>query len=295
MKQRKQHRQRAPADPAESSGLSEAYEGLMRVVNTVRPHLPVLGAVGGGLLLVVVIAVSVVAARGAKIARGHAELGEATTADEMLDIAERYAKLPPGEAASFRAAQQLLIEGRCDQACTRFSLFCSEYPQSRDFVRARLGEAYGLEGDEKLPQAGKAFVGVARDLAVEPELIAEAYVGAARCARSQGLLAEARKWYEAAVSSGSEGRYRDGALEELKELAVADSEGSKPAPDDAVEDTTASEDAEAEAGADAAEDAATKQDGGGAGDGEAQSDKTETTSEGGDKRASKAPAPAAAE
>ena len=302
MKQRKQQRQRATTDSMEATGLPVVYEALMRVGNTVRPHLPVLGAVGGGLLLVAVIALSVVTARGAKIARGYAELGEATTADEMLEIAERYVKLPPGEAAAFRAAQQLLIEGRCDQACTRFSLFCREYPQSRDFVRARLGEAYGLEGDEKLIQAGKAFVEfveLARELADDPELIAEAYVGAGRCAHSQGMLAEARKWYEAAVSSGSEGRYKDAALDELKELAVAPAEDARAATEVAAEDATASgdteEDAKPEAESDAAEGAAQKLEGAEGKDVGAKGEKTEAAPGGDDKAAAKPPPAPAAE
>lgn len=292
MKQRKQHKQ-VSEDFAATTDLPAVYKGVLCAAGAIRPHLPVVGAVGGGLLLVVVVAVSVVAARGSKIARGYAQLGEATTADELLDIAVQYEKLPPGEAAAFRAAQQLLVEGRCDQASTRFSLFCREYPRSRDLVRARLGEAYGLEGDEKLVQAGKAFVAVARELANDPELIAEAYMGAARCAQSQGMLAEARKWLDAAVSSGSEGHFRDTALGELKELAVVESRGGEPV-DAALagDEAAAPENVEGGKGTPAEEEAKPKEDVGASGDSETKAPEAGAASEGADKAAAKAPTPA---
>lgn len=210
---------------AQAQGLFDAF------VAWVRPRLFVLSWTLCGLAVAVIVAAAMVTSRNARLARGFADLAKAETTDELVRLAKENAGTLCGEQAVFALAQKYLSAGECAQAATRFSLFCTEYPQSGSVLRARLGEAYALEGDKKAPQAEKAFLAVATEATTRGEMAtaAEASLGAGRCAKVQGKLAEARKWYQQAVSSGAKDRSAAAAMEAMKALDVAEKAGAKAA------------------------------------------------------------------
>ncbi len=163
-----------------------------------------------------------------RIAAGFAALDTAAGVDDYLEIASKYAGTLPGEQAAFRAGRAFLDDKKFDRAASQFRLFLKDYPKSRLAGRAKIGLAYALEGEEKWTDAEKAFIEAATSL-TGAENIAEAYLGAGRCAEAGSRLAQAVKWYEAAVAAGDTGYFRKTALDALKavKLRRASSKPSK--------------------------------------------------------------------
>jgi len=192
----------------------ETLELLARL----KPHARAIGI--GTLLLVAAIIGTILflTNRRASLADGYAALQTASSTDALKALAAKYKDTAVGEQAAFALAKHLFDTGVFDEAASRFQLFCIAYPASTLSGRAKLGLAYAMESAGKQGPAEKKFADFAKEIGT-PELSAEGYVGAARCAQAQNKPAEAEKWYKAAVSAGSSGIYKYQALEALKGLA----------------------------------------------------------------------------
>jgi len=154
-----------------------------------------------------------------RISEGFAALDTASGTDDYLEAASTYAGLLPGELAAYQAGRSFLEAHKYERAKSQFQLFLKDYPRSRLAGAARLGLAYADEGRKKWLDAEKLFVEAAKAV-TGAENIAEAYLGAGRCAEAGGRLAQAVKWYEAAVAAGAEGYFRQAALDALKEIKL---------------------------------------------------------------------------
>ncbi len=187
----------------------------------IRPRLKSWGMSAAVIVILAVALASWKVRASRRTAAGLAALDSAGDYEELTRVAREYGDLPPGVQAAFRAARQLLLDGKYDRASKEFSTFVQSHPDSSLLLGARLGMAYALEGMGKSIDAEKAFLEVART-APEPEVRAEAYVGAARCARALGKTAEAKRHCEAAVSAGPRGYYRKVALDSLTALKAAE-------------------------------------------------------------------------
>ncbi|NOY80938.1 MAG: hypothetical protein GXP31_08015 [Kiritimatiellaeota bacterium] len=186
----------------------------------IRPRLKSWG-LSFAVMVVLAVALASWKVRAARrTAAGFAALDKAADYEELARVAREYGDLPPGVQAAFRAARQLLLDEKFDRAFKEFSAFIQDHPESSLLSAARLGMAYALEGAGKSVDAEKVFLEVARS-ASDAEVQAEAYVGAARCARALGKTAEAKRHCEAAISAGARGYYRKAALESLTALKAA--------------------------------------------------------------------------
>ena len=173
-------------------------------------------AVALGLLVLVLILVAVwQAQRADRLASGYAAIKAAGTAEKLGAVAKEYSGSVIAAQATFAQAKRLFDDGKFDQAASRFSVFCRDFPRDPLVIQASLGEAYALEAGGKAPIAEKKFAEIAKSVK-DLDLMADAYLAAGRCAESQGKAKEAEAWYKSAVSSGVSGALKDKALSALK-------------------------------------------------------------------------------
>jgi len=201
-----------------------AHRFLMKVLawwNTaIRPRFSLILLI---FLLVVVAGLSAIyhsTQRQSRVAAGFAAIQDANNSTELLDLAKRHAGTSVGAVASLAAAKALFGEGKYDQASNQYESFCRDYSSSPQLLAGQLGKAYALEAARKLAPAEKNFIAIAES-SKDPDIIAEAYLGAGRCARAQDKLAEAEKWYKTAASSGCSTALKDKAMTALKDNAAA--------------------------------------------------------------------------
>lgn len=196
----------------------------------IQSYLKVASIAGAAVIALVLLLVYWQMQRSDASKDAFAALASADSSDGLVRLASENRGTAVGEQASFTLARRAYDEGKFDQAAAKFTAFLQSYPQSLLVNAARLGQGYALDASGKTEPARKAFTDLAKSV-TNPDLAAEAYLAAGRCAESMGLSADAEKLYNSAITSGSTGIYKQQALDALKELkrgVVAKSVASLP-------------------------------------------------------------------
>lgn len=151
----------------------------------------------------------------AYIEEAYAAFGRAQTVQEYTAVAERYADTEVAVKASFAAARRLFEEDDYDGALEGFTAFLAAHPRSALASSAMLGRAYALEAAGRPDEAQPVFVELAERFLASPLRIAEAWIGAARCAEAQGLVSQARTFYENALAQDTDSIFGEQARQAL--------------------------------------------------------------------------------
>jgi tetratricopeptide (TPR) repeat protein len=132
---------------------------------------------------------------------------ESTSKDDstaaLLAVARDYDGTPVAARAQLEAARNLYDEGKYDQAITKYSLARKGAGDAAISVAAALGEAYALEASGKPETAEKGFADTAGTVGSDA-LALDAWLGAGRCAKAQGKLAEAERYYDKAKQAAKD-------------------------------------------------------------------------------------------
>jgi len=187
--------------------------------DVLRPRLRLYATSLGALVVLICLVVAVRAHSRARTERGWAELDAAEDAAALELVASEYRGTKIGAAACFQLGAVAYGEGDFEVAETRFSEFRKQYATDLRATRARLGEAYALEGQGKMSEARGAFLGIVGSV-VAPEAKAEAHCGVARCLLAEGNVEEAEKSYNDAIAAADKGFYKDQATNALKAMKL---------------------------------------------------------------------------
>jgi TolA-binding protein len=183
----------------------------------IKPHLKSVGSVIVIALAIAVFANVMLQQHRAKTAQAWADVYGTTSKEALDQTAKENLGSEIGAAASLKLARQAYTEAKYEEAASRFAGFIKDYPRHALVENARLGQAYALEANGKTQQAEEIFSLLAQKTA-SSQLSAEAFVGAGRCALSQGKNAEAKKWYEKASLGELNTSYKQQAEKALKNL-----------------------------------------------------------------------------
>lgn len=180
-------------------------------------------------VLLAVAAVKVLGARQAdRSGAGFAALSRAEDTDALLAVARDYDGTPVAARAQLEAARRLFDEGKYEQAGAKFSL-AAKAAQGNEALRlaATLGEAYATEANGKPELAEKTFADTATG-AKSKAIALDAWLGASRCAKAQGKLAEAEKYCTRAGEAATDNPIGRRRVDEAK-AAVSAARFAKPA------------------------------------------------------------------
>jgi tetratricopeptide (TPR) repeat protein len=151
-----------------------------------------------GVLVCVALVKTMAGRRGESDGAAFAALSKAESTDALLAVARDHDGTAVAARAQLEAARRLYDEGKYDQAMTKFALARkaagSGAGAAAVAVAASLGEAYATEASGKPEAAEKSFADTAGTVPSEA-LALDAWLGAGRCAKAQGKLAEAEKYY----------------------------------------------------------------------------------------------------
>lgn len=170
--------------------------------------------------------------RQARLARGYEAVANAQDPEALAGLAREFAGSRIGANATFTLARMLFDNGAYDRAATRYESFLKDYPANELVPAAKLGEACAREAMKDYLAAEKKYLSITVDIG-NPDRVAEAYLGAARCAVALHRSADAQKYAGLAVASGAGETWKQNALDVLRELqagpAVADPAAVAPA------------------------------------------------------------------
>lgn len=197
----------------------------------ILPYSWRLGLVFVGVLLAVAAVRALAAHRADRSGAGFAAISKAKDTDALLAVARDYDGTPVAARAQLEAARRLFEEGKYDQAAAKFAL-ARKNGAALEGVRtaAALGEAYALEADGKPETAEKLYT----ELAGRPDskaLALDAWLGAARCAKAQGKLAEAEKYCERARDAAGDSPFLRRRVDEVRAAVSAARYARAPAAD----------------------------------------------------------------
>jgi tetratricopeptide (TPR) repeat protein len=161
-------------------------------------------------------------AREAKVEDGQ------KTAEALLAVAKEYDGTLVAARAQVEAAGLLFGEGQFEQAAAKFAL-ARKNAQQNESVRlaATLGEAYALEAQGKAEPAEKMFADLAAT-AGSKAMALDAWLGAGRCAKAGGKLAEAEKYCDRATEAAGDNPISRRRTDEAK-AALRAARHAKPA------------------------------------------------------------------
>lgn len=156
-----------------------------------------------------------------RLARGYEMLVAAADTDALAGVAVEFAGSSIGEQAELALGKKLFEEGHYERAASRYELFQKDFPASAAMPEAALGEAYAREALKQYLKAETVFVRLAGGPLLAGGRKAEAYLGAARCARADGRLKEAAQHAKHAAAQGGDSSWHTAALELLGALENA--------------------------------------------------------------------------
>ncbi len=162
----------------------------------------------------------------------YAAYDQAETVEDYKTVAENYAGTEVAAKAAFAAAQKMYAEEQYADAAQEFAAFLNTYPKSDLKLAARFGRAYALEAAARTDEAQTLFAELGDSDIGNPGRRAEAWLGAGRCAETQGLTEQARTYYENALSQETERVFNEQAQEALTLLDLKAHEKTAAAEDE---------------------------------------------------------------
>lgn len=206
----------APGDPIE--GLFETW---------ILPY----GRQIAAAVLLVLVAIAVVrvvsARREERLGAGFAALSKAEDTEALQAVARDHDGSPAAARARLQAARRLYDEGKYDQAATAFSLAHKAAADPALAVAAGLGEAYAVEASGQPEAAEKTFADMAAKTDSKAMAI-DAWLGAGRCAKAQGKLAEAEKYLERATAAVGDNQVAQWRVNEVRQALQASRHATRP-------------------------------------------------------------------